>query len=75
MLLRVPDLLKERELTPYALAKASGGRISLSAAYRLASGRWRAISATVMDALCDVLEVEPGALFERLPAKKVRRGS
>ncbi len=34
--LRLPELLEEREMTPYALAKASRGRISMSTAYRLA---------------------------------------
>lgn len=66
MRLRVPELLTEREMTPYALHKASGGRISLSAAYRLASGEFRAVSATVLDALCDVFGIDdPGPLFLR----------
>ena len=66
MRLRVPELLAEREMTPYALHKASGGRISLSAAYRLASGEFRAVSATVLDALCDVFGIDdPGPLFLR----------
>lgn len=66
MRLRVPELLAEREMTPYALHKASGGRISLSAAYRLASGEFRAVSAIVLDALCDVFGIDdPGPLFLR----------
>lgn len=66
MRLRVPELLAEREMTPYALHKASGGRISLSAAYRLASGEFRAVSAAVLDALCDVFGIDdPGPLFLR----------
>lgn len=66
MRLRVPELLAERQMTPYALHKASGGRISLSAAYRLASGEFRAVSASVLDALCEVFEIDdPGPLFRR----------
>ena len=64
-------------MTPYALHKASAGRISLSAAYRLASGEFRAVSATVLDALCDVFEIDdPGPLFkrERTGSREGRRG-
>jgi DNA-binding Xre family transcriptional regulator len=63
--LRIGELLQEREMTAYGLAKGSHGIISLTTAYRLARGEWRAISGQVMDVLCDVLEVEPGQLFER----------
>ncbi len=73
MRLRVPELLAERHMTPYALHKASDGRISLSAAYRLASGEFRAVSSTVLDALCDVFEIDdPGPLFTR--ERHARRG-
>jgi DNA-binding Xre family transcriptional regulator len=65
--LRLPELLEEREMTPYALAKASRGRISMSTAYRLArlKGRVETFDRSVLDALCDVLSVEPGELLER----------
>jgi DNA-binding Xre family transcriptional regulator len=78
MRLRLPELLKERALTPYALGTHSGGRISLPMAYRLAraGGRFVTIKADVLDALCDVLDVEPGALLERTPAaKRARTGT
>lgn len=77
MRLRVPELLADRQMTPYALHKASGGRISLSAAYRLASGEFRAVSSSVLDALCDVFEIDdPGPLFrrERSAGRTARRG-
>ena len=61
----MPELLAERGMTAYAMHKASKGRISLSSAYRLAEGEFREISADMMDALCDVLRVEPGELFAR----------
>ena len=76
MRLRVAELLAERGMTPYALHKASAGRISLSAAYRLASGEFRAVSATVLDALCDVFGIEdPGPLFvrDRAPTRGLKR--
>jgi DNA-binding Xre family transcriptional regulator len=65
--LRLPELLERRGMTPYALAKASGGRISMSTAYRLARlrGRLETFDRDVLDALCDVLQVEPGELLER----------
>ena len=67
MRLRLPELLKERNMTPYALAKASGGRISASTAYRLVRqrGEVKLFEAELLDAMCDVLDVEPGKLFER----------
>lgn len=65
--IRVPELLKKRKLTAYGLAQASGGRISMSAAYRLtrAKGRVQFFDADLLEALCDVLHVEPGELLER----------
>ena len=66
MRLRVPELLAERKMTAYAMHKASGGRISLSMAYRLAKGTFGLISADVLEALCDVFEIDdPGPLFVR----------
>ena len=70
MRLTVPALLAKREWTAYQLAKESNGRISMSAAYRLATGDWKCLSSDVLDALCDVLEVEPGELFEREPKRR-----
>ncbi len=71
--LRLPELLDRRGMTPYALAKASDGRISMSTAYRLArlKGRVETFDRDVLEALSDVLDVEPGELLER----GSRRGS
>lgn len=67
MRIRIPELLEERGLTPYHLAQQSGGRISQRIAYRYVQlgGRVKYFDAKIMDALCDVLEVEPNELFER----------
>ena len=69
MRLRLPELLTEHKprLTAYAVAKASNGRISLSTIYRLNRGRGRVSSfdAGLLEALCDVFGVGPGALLER----------
>ena len=78
MRLRINELLKRRELTPYALAKASGGRVSLPMVYRLqrSQGRFTTIKADVLDALCEVLDVEPRELFEReRPTRRKTRGA
>jgi DNA-binding Xre family transcriptional regulator len=62
----VRELLSKRGMTASELAKRSGGRISESAAYRLANNQWRQLSGSVLDALCDVLGMDnPGPLFER----------
>lgn len=67
MRLRLPELLDERGMTAYALEKASGGRMSMSTAYRICrlKGRLDSFDAVHLDALCDALKVEPGELFER----------
>lgn len=70
---RIPELLaadtaKGRiKTTPYALAKQSSGRISLSTAYRLVKrrGQLESFESKLLEALCDVLDVEPGELLER----------
>jgi len=67
MRIRFPELLERSGLTPYALAQKSKGRISLSAAHRLArtNGRVKLFNAALLDALCDAFEVDPNALLER----------
>ncbi|MGE5761682.1 MAG: helix-turn-helix domain-containing protein [Gemmatimonadota bacterium] len=77
MRLRLPEMLKTHRLTAYALAKRSNGRISIPLAYRLAKshGVFGAVRPQTLAALCDVLQVEPGKLFERLsPVQKRKRG-
>ena len=65
--IRLAELLAERATTPYLVAKASGGRIGVRTMYRLAerNGRLKSFDSDVVDALCDVLGVTPGELFER----------
>jgi DNA-binding Xre family transcriptional regulator len=72
MRLRVEQLLKQRGWTPYELSKESRDRdgrprISMTMAYRLASGgdRVESVKLAVLEALCDTLAVEVGDLFER----------
>lgn len=66
MRLRVPELLDEAGITAYELSKRSGGRISLTVAYRLARGEWKCLPAETLEVLCDVFGIEdPGPLFER----------
>ena len=67
MRLRLPELLREHKppLTPYAVAKASGGRISPSTIYRLTRhrGRVQNFDGELLVALCDVLGLVRGGLF------------
>ena len=67
MRLLLPELRDEKGLTAYHLAKTSGGRISLSAAYRYVrlEGRIASFDGDVLEAMCDVIEVPPGELLER----------
>lgn len=68
--LRVADLLKRSGLTAYQLAKQSGGRVSMSAAYRLANGEVERLSAETVSALCDIFNCEPSDLFVREKGKR-----
>jgi DNA-binding Xre family transcriptional regulator len=74
MRLRLPELLPEG-MTAYRLSVESGGRISLSTAYRLVrlKGRVANFDADMLAALCDVLGVEPGELLECVPAGGKRK--
>lgn len=76
MRLRLPEILEAQDMTAYALAQASGGRISMSLAYRVQreGGAFKCLSPEALEALCEVLEVTPGELFERSPVKKGKRG-
>jgi transcriptional regulator with XRE-family HTH domain len=72
--LRVGDILEERRMTAYQLAKQSGGRISLSAAYRLAESNSGTFppSWEMLEILCEVLKVDVCDLFHRSGSKRGR---
>ncbi len=71
---RIPELLKQHRMTPYRLYKVSGGRVSLSTAYRLNRGRGRLkhYDASLLEALCDVFGVGPGTILERSKPRRAR---
>jgi DNA-binding Xre family transcriptional regulator len=73
MRLRIAELLANRKMTAYGLAKASNGRLSLSAAARLARDEWKCLPRDVVEVLCEVLNVQPGELFEQVVGEKKRR--
>ena len=72
MKLRVAELMAERGLTAYALARDSGGRISRSTAYRLMDGTKDVLRIEEIAALCEVLNVAPSDLFKQEPVKGKR---
>ncbi len=71
MRIRIPDLMPDG-MTGYQLAHKSSGRISMSTAYRLVKlkGKVQNFDADMLEALCDIFEVEPGALFERTTKRR-----
>ena len=75
MRVRLAELMESRGLTAYAVAQQSDGRISTSALYRLikADGRARYLDSQLLEALCDVLDVEPGELLERDPRRQRKK--
>lgn len=58
-----PRIMDQKEVTAYALAQRSAGRISQSAAYRIQGGTKRNFSLEEMQALCDVLQTDMEKLF------------
>jgi DNA-binding Xre family transcriptional regulator len=76
MRLRLPELLDERGLTAHSAAVQSHGRINRATLYRLVrtQGRVRLLDTELLEALCDVLDVEPGELLERDAPKRRGRG-
>lgn len=75
MRLRLPELLAEHDVTAYELARRSEGRILPSTLYRLvrSRGKVKFIDSDLLEALCDLLKVEPGALLEREKPKARRK--
>lgn len=67
MRIRIPELLEQRGVSAYAVARDSRGRISLSTIYRLRErrGQLETFAADMLEALCDVLGVTPCELLER----------
>jgi len=67
--IRLPEVLDEHKpkLTAYEVAKRSEGRIIPSTLYRLVRqrGRVKLFDGDLLEALCDVLGLEPGELLER----------
>lgn len=74
MRIRLPEVLEERGLTAYEVAKRSSGRILPATLYRLvrSRGHVRLIDGGLLEALCDVLDVEPAELLERDAKKRSR---
>jgi hypothetical protein len=72
--LRIPELLEERGWTVYRLHKATGGRVSMNYAYKLARdhGRFTRITPKQLAGLLDAFGVTLEQLIEVTPAKKRR---
>lgn len=72
MRIRYPELLKDSGLTSYRVAKNSNGRIKPATIYRLKKGKgWLpTFDNDMIEALCDIFQVEPGELWERDKKKR-----
>ncbi len=73
--IRIQELLAERGWTPYALSKATAGRVSLSTAHRLKrlEGRVKTFDAEMLEVLMDTFRLKSlDELLEREPKKRGR---
>ncbi len=70
--LRIAELLAEREMSAYRLAKRAG--LSLSTIYRLTGrkGHFHRIEARTLDYLCAALQCLPGDLLVRCASAEVK---
>jgi hypothetical protein len=73
--IRLPEVLTEHEITAYEVAKRSDGKVIPSTLYRLVRqrGQVRMFDGALLETLCEILNVEPGALLERGGRRRRRR--
>ena len=65
---RLDDLLEQRGRSLYWLQKESG--ISYTALLKLRKGRANSITFPVLEAICDLLDCQPGDLLVKVPDQK-----
>ena len=72
--LTLTKLLARKRMSAYRLAKLAG--LTFGTVYRMTrpGGRFGRIEAKTLDAICRVLECQPGDLLERVPDKPSQRG-
>jgi putative transcriptional regulator len=69
--IRLKEILEERELSGYVLAKMSGVHPSVISKYR--NNQVRAFNAEVLDQLCAALKCQPGDLLVREAGRRTKR--
>jgi DNA-binding Xre family transcriptional regulator len=71
--LKLAQLMKDRDVNGYRLAKATG--LTEPRVYRLAAedGTFERLEADALNALCEYFRVQPGDLIEWVPDKKRRK--
>jgi len=63
--LRVPEIVKSRDMTTSDLAKSTG--LAFNTASQLVRGFYDRIGLETIAKLCDGLKITPGELFEYIP--------
>lgn len=71
--LRLAEILAQRGMSWYELARASG--LTETQVYRLAhgNGQFKRLGDDMLDRLCTALNVQPGDLLEWIPGGRVTR--
>lgn len=63
---RLPELLEQKEISIRTLAKDTG--VTYSTIWAMVHGRRRSVQLEVLDAVCEVLSLQPGDIYRRFEA-------
>lgn len=69
--LRLSEMLKERERTPYWLAKETG--IRYASIWQMNKGDLARLHIDTLDLICEALDCQPGDLLVRVSARKGKK--
>ncbi len=67
---RLPQLLAQKGISIRELARKSG--VTYSTIWAMVHGRRRSVQLEVLDAVCEVLEAQPGDIYRRAIAGQAR---
>jgi DNA-binding Xre family transcriptional regulator len=63
---RLPELLEQKEISIRTLAKDTG--VTYSTIWAMVHSRRRSVQLEILDAVCEVLSLQPGDIYRRIGA-------